>query len=272
MTDANPDLAAVKERQQQVWSEGDFAMIAGTNAIVGENLAEAIDLMAGERILDVACGSGSTTIAMARRFTDVVGVDYVPELLERARERAAAERLEIEFLEGDAEQLPFEDESFDVVVSTFGSMFAPDHQRAADELLRVCRPGGRIGMANWTPGGAVGQMFMTVAGRVPPPPGVVPPPLWGTEEHLRGLFGERVSELRAESRHFNFRYRSPEHWFEFFRTYFGPIKTAMDNLPPEEAEGLEEALLELMRSNNRAGDRGMVVPAEYLEVVAVKAG
>ncbi|MSO41727.1 MAG: class I SAM-dependent methyltransferase [Solirubrobacterales bacterium] len=247
-------------------------MIGGSLAIVGENLAETVNVVPGERVLDVACGSGTATIPAARRLAEAVGVDFVPALLERGRERAAAERLEIEFIEGDAEQLPFEDESFDLVLSEFGAMFAPDHQRTADELLRVCRPGGRIGMANWTPTGLTGQTFMTVASRMPPPPGVMPPPLWGTEDHLRTLFGDRVSELDAETRQFRFRHFSPESWFDFFRRYFGPIKAAMDNLPPEEGEALKADLIELMRSNNVAGDRAMMVDSDYLEVVAVKAG
>jgi SAM-dependent methyltransferase len=271
MAEQQVDLAAVKERQQRIWSEGDFAKVGVSGQIVAENLCEAVDLAAGERVLDVACGQGNAAIAAARRHCEAVGVDYVPALLERARERAAAEALEAEFTEGDAEDLPFEDESFDVVLSTFGAMFTPEHQRAADELLRVCRPGGRIGMANWVPDGLVGNVFRTVASHFPPPPGVEPPPLWGTEEHLRELFGDGISELRCERRALVFRYRSPEHWLEFFRTYFGPIKVAMESLGPEGGEALGNDLIEVQRRFDRGGDRGLIAPGEYLEVVAVRA-
>ena len=266
-----PDLAAIKEVQQKTWSEGDFAMVATVIQIVSENLCEAIDLVPGERVLDVACGSGNTAIAAARRFTEVTGIDYVPDLLERGRERAEAERLEIELMEGDAEQLPFEDESFDVVLSTFGVMFAPDQQRTADELLRVTRPGGRIGIANWTPDGFNGQMFKTVGKHAPPPPGLQPPPLWGTEDRVRELFGDRVSELEANERIANMRFRSPDHYMEFFKTYFGPTKMAFKRVGEEGAPALERDLRELIDRFNRAEDGAAVLPAAYLEAVAVKA-
>jgi len=270
MTEA-PDLEAVKQVQQRIWSQGDFAKIGVSAQIVAEELCEAVDVLPGERVLDVACGAGNGAIAAARRYTQAVGVDYVPALLERARERAAAEGYEIEFVEGDAEALPFEDGSFDAVLSTFGVMFAPNQQRAADELVRVCKPGGRIGMANWTPEGLVGGgVFAVTAKHAPPPPGVLPPPLWGTEERLRELFGDRVSELRLEKRHLTFRYHSPEQWLDFFRTYFGPIKVAFERVGEDGAGALENDLLELMRSHNRAGERALVAPAEYAEVVAVR--
>jgi ubiquinone/menaquinone biosynthesis C-methylase UbiE len=237
MTDSTAqavDYEAIKQVQRHVWSAGDFAMIATTSVIVGEELCETVDILPGESVLDVACGSGNTTLAAARRaWGGTVGVDYVPELLERGRERAAAERLEVEFAEGDAEDLPFDDESFDVVLSTFGSMFAPDQERAAAELLRVCRPGGRIGLASWTPDGLVGQLMQLMAQRLPLPPGLLPPVLWGTEEHVRELFGSGISTLEATKRDFVYRYRSAEHWLEFFRTYFGPVRCAL--------EGLDEA-------------------------------
>ena len=199
MSEQAVNLEAVKQIQQKVWSEGDFSMVGDRLGIVGEELAEAAEIIPGDRVLDVACGSGNTTIPAARRaWGNTVGLDYVPELLERGRERAAAERLDIDFVEGDAENLPFDDASFDVVLSSFGVMFAPDHQKAADELLRVCKPGGRIGMANWVPDGFVGEMFTTTAKHAPPPPGVQPPPLWGTEDHLRELLGDGVSSLEVE--------------------------------------------------------------------------
>jgi ubiquinone/menaquinone biosynthesis C-methylase UbiE len=272
MNEQAVDLDAVKQVQQKVWSEGDFAMVAGTQMIVAEELAEAADILPDERVLDVACGSGNATLAAARRaWGNTVGLDYVPGLLDRGRERAAAERLEIEFLEGDAENLPFEDASFDVVLSTFGVMFAPNHQRTAAELLRVCKPGGRIGMCNWTPQGYTGQMFATTVKHAPPPPGVQPPTLWGTEDHLRDLFGDEITEMSIEPRELVFRYRSADHWLEFFRTYFGPTKKAFERIGPEGEEALASDLKALIERFNTAGDRAMRVPGEYLQVIAARA-
>ncbi|TMK72647.1 MAG: class I SAM-dependent methyltransferase [Actinobacteria bacterium] len=272
MTEATPDLKAVTQVQQKVWSEGDFAKIGNRAQIVGEHLCETVDLLSVERVLDVACGSGNTALAAARRFAEAVGVDYVPELLAHGRERAAAEGLEVEFVEGDAQALPFEDASFDVVLSTFGAMFAPDQEQTAAELLRVCRPGGRIGMANWTPEGLIGGgLFATMAKHAPPPPGINPPSLWGTEERLRELFGDGISELRIEPQVVNFRSRSPEHWLEYFRTYFGPMRMAFARVGDDGAPALENDLLEVMRTHNRAGDKALVAPAEYVEVVATRA-
>jgi ubiquinone/menaquinone biosynthesis C-methylase UbiE len=265
------DLRDVTRMQQAVWAEGDFARIGSTIVLVAEQLCEAVDLRAGERVLDVACGHGNVALAAARRtWEPVVGLDYVPALLERGRERAAAERFEIEFVEGDAQEMPFEDESFDAVLSTFGVMFAPDQQRAADELLRVCRSGGRIGLASWVPDGVVGEMFKTIAGHAPPPPGVAPPALWGTEEHVRNLFGDRVSELRAERRSIKQRFRSPEHWIDVFRKWFGPIKMAFERVGPEGEEAFAADLRAFAERNNL--DRTtLVIVGDYLEVVATKA-
>jgi ubiquinone/menaquinone biosynthesis C-methylase UbiE len=272
MADAETvDLRAVTENQQKVWSEGDFGRIGSLIALVAEQLCESADLRPGERVLDVACGHGNVALAAARRtWEPVVGLDYVPALLERGRERAAAERFEIEFVQGDAQEMPFEGESFDAVLSTFGVMFAPDQQRAADELLRVCRPGGRIGLANWIPEGFVGEMFKTVSGHAPPPPGVAPPPLWGTEQHLHNLFGDRISELRAERRTVKQRFRSPEHWLEIFRTWFGPTKVAFERVGPEGEEALGADLRALVERYN-IDQTTLVLPTEYLEVVATKA-
>lgn len=265
------DLRAVTEVQQKVWSEGDFARIGSTIVLVAEQLCEAANVRAGERVLDVACGHGNVALAAARRtWEPVVGLDYVPELLERGRERAAAERFEIEFVEGDAQDMPFDDESFDAVLSTFGVMFAPDHQRAADELLRVCRRGGRIGLANWVPDGFVGEMFKTVSGHAPPPAGVAPPPLWGTGEHLRKLFGDRVSELRAERRTASQRFHSPEHFLDVFRTWFGPIKMAFERVGAEGEEALADDLRALLERHN-VDETTLVLQSDYLEVVATKA-
>jgi ubiquinone/menaquinone biosynthesis C-methylase UbiE len=268
----SPDLAEITQLQQQVWSQGDFSKIGVSAQIVAEELCEAVELLPGERVLDVACGAGNGAIAAVRRHAESVGLDYVSALLARARERAAAEGYEIEFVEGDAQALPFDDASFDVVLSTFGAMFAPDQERTARELLRVCESGGRIGMANWTPDGLVGGgIFATVAKHAPPPPGVPPPPLWGTEERLRELFGEGISELRIQKRHLNLRYYSPEQWLEYFRNYFGPMKTAFERLDEDGAAALTNDLIEVMRRHNVAGERALVAPAEYAEVVAVRA-
>jgi SAM-dependent methyltransferase len=272
MNDAPPDLEAVTQVQQGIWSQGDFAKIGVAAQIVAEDLCEAVDMMPGGRVLDVACGAGNGAIAAARRYADAVGLDYVPALLERARERAAAEGYEIEFVEGDAQELPFEDGSFDYVISTFGAMFAADQEKTAAELLRVCRSGGKIGMANWPPRGLVGGgMFKVASEHAPPPPGVLPPVLWGTEERLRELFGNGVSDLSVEDRDWNFRYRSPEHWLEVFRAFFGPVITAFGRVGGEGAQALENDLLEVMRSANRAGDAAFVAPAAYAEVVATRA-
>jgi SAM-dependent methyltransferase len=271
MAEATVDLEAVKQVQQKVWSEGDFAIVASVVNIVGEELAEAVDILPDERVLDVACGSGNATLPAARRaWGNTVGLDYVPALLERGRERAGAERLEIEFVEGDAENLPFEDESFDVVISTFGAMFAPDQQRTADELLRVCKPGGRIGMANWVPDGFVGEIFKATTGHAPPPPGIQPPSLWGTEDRLRELFGDRISDLSTERIAVKQRFRSADHWLEVFRTYFGPIKVAFERVGEDGAQALEADLREVLERHNIAGDRALVAPSDYLQVVATR--
>ena len=266
------DLGAVKQIQQRVWSEGDFSVVAAMVVMAAEDLAESLEIIPGERVLDVACGSGNGAIAAARRaWGNATGAAFVPALLERGRERAHAERLEIEFVEADAENLPFEDASFDVVMSIFGAMFAPDQPRAAAELLRVCRPGGRIGMANWVPDSFVGEMFRTTTKHAPLPPGLDPPVLWGTEERLRELFGDGVSSLSVSRRTLRQRFRSSDHWFEIFRTYFGPTKVAFERVGPEGEAALEADLRDLLERSNDAGDRALVLPTDYLEVVATRA-
>ncbi|HEX5582729.1 class I SAM-dependent methyltransferase [Gaiella sp.] len=271
-TGAELDFEAVKQVQQKTWSAGDFAVVAKTIVIVSENLCEAADVTPGERVLDVACGSGNTAIAAARRaWGNTVGVDFVPELLENGKERAAAEGVDVEWVVGDAEKLPFDDASFDVVLSTFGAMFAPDQPRAAAELLRVCRPGGRIGMANWTPEGFVGHMFGTTVKHAPPPFKLTPPVMWGSEDHVRELFGDGVSELRAERRSIKMRFLSVDQNLEFFRTYFGPTKMAYERLDEAGREAYEADMRALLEQRNEAGDRALVVSAEYLEVVARRA-
>jgi ubiquinone/menaquinone biosynthesis C-methylase UbiE len=264
------DLAAVKAKQQAAWSSGDYSVVGTTLQITGEALCEAVDLRSGERVLDVACGNGNAALAAARRFTQVTGVDYVPALLARAGARAAALGLPLELREGDAEALPFPDGAFDVVLSTFGVMFAPDQERAARELLRVCRHGGRIGLASWTPDGFIGQMFKVVASHVPPPAGLRGPPLWGTEARLAELFGAEARELRSERREFTFRYRSAAHWLEVFRTWYGPIHRAFAALAPEKQDALAADLTALVERLNVARDGTMVVRSAYLEAVIAR--
>jgi ubiquinone/menaquinone biosynthesis C-methylase UbiE len=271
MSDA-VDMQALREAGQKTWSEGDFAVVAAIVMMVSEELVEALEVVPGERVLDVACGSGNAAIAAARRtWGNVVGADFVPALLERGRERAAAERLEIEFVEGDAAELPFGEGEFDVVTSVFGAMFAPDQQQAANELLRVCKPGGRIGMANWVPDGPVSQLFGIVAKHVPPPPGFTPPVLWGVEDHVRELFGHSVSELHFERRVSRQPFRSIDHYLEIFRNYFGPIKLAFERVGPDGEAALEADLREQLGKCNTAGDRAFVIEPEYLQVTARRA-
>lgn len=265
-----PDLAALKRRQQAAWSAGDYSIIGTKILMVSELLCEAADVRAGERVLDVACGHGNTALAAARRSALAVGVDYIPALLDRARERAAVERLEVEWREGDAERLPFEGEAFDVVLSTFGVMFAADQGRAAQELVRVCRPGGRIGLACWTPEGAVGEMFRVVARHAPPPPGAPSPMRWGSEEGLAELLGDELSDVRIDRRYFTQRYASPLHWIELFRTWFGPVRTAFATLDADGQAALARDLEAWLERNDRSGGGSLVVPSEYLEVVATR--
>jgi ubiquinone/menaquinone biosynthesis C-methylase UbiE len=264
------DFAAIKSRQQGAWSSGDYAVVGTTLQIVGEELCEALDLRAGQKVLDVAAGNGNVSLAAARRWCDVVSTDYVPALLDRGRERAEADRLGIEFRVADAESLPFADKSFDAVVSTFGVMFTPDQDRAAAELMRVCKPGGKIGLANWTPDGFIGQLFKTIGRHVPPAAGAKSPALWGTRARIGELFGSHTAAITSAQRHFVFRYRSPEHWLEIFKTYYGPVLKAFGALQPPEQSALENDLMRLIGQFNRSGDRTMVVPSEYLEVVMVR--
>lgn len=264
------DLNALKSRQMVSWASGDYAVIGTKLQIVGEQLAEACDLHCDEQVLDVAAGNGNATLAAARRGCKVTSTDYVPALLERGEDRARAEGLEVTFQVADAEALPFEDASFDVVLSTFGVMFTPDQAKAAAELARVCRPGGRIGLANWTPEGFVGQMFKTLGRHLPPPAGVQPPSLWGTEAHLQTLFADRAANIAVTRRLFNFRYRSAAHFIEVFRTWYGPVHKAFAALETDAALALEQDLTELLNSLNRAGPDSLVVPSEYLEVVITR--
>ena len=262
-----PDFTLVKAKQQAAWGAGDYAVIGTTLQIVGETLCEALDLRAGQRVLDVAAGNGNATLAAARRWCDVVSTDYVPALLERGRARAGAEGLAVQFEQADAEKLQYADGSFDVVLSTFGVMFTPNQELAAAEMARVCRPGGKIGLANWTPASFVGEMFKLIGRYIPPAPGMKPPSLWGTDERLRELFGSRVAALQAPRRNFMFRYRSPRHWLDTFRTYYGPMHKAFAALDAGKQESLAEDLLGLAQRFNTVTDGTMVVPGEYLEAV-----
>ena len=264
------DLSALKARQQKSWSTGDYAVIGATLIVISEELCEAVDLHAGQSVLDVATGSGNTAIAAARRFCEVTGTDYVPALLEVGRRRAAAEHMHVTFQEGDAEHLSFADASFDAVLSTLGVMFTPNQEQAASELLRVCRPGGKIGLANWTPTSFIGDVFRSIGKYVPPAPGLKSGALWGTEERLRELFGEGIASLQTTTRAFMFRYRSVEHWMELFGTYYGPIVTAFQSLDAAGRKGLSQDLSSLLERYNIARDGTLVVPGEYLEAVALK--
>jgi ubiquinone/menaquinone biosynthesis C-methylase UbiE len=265
------DLAALKARQQVAWSSGDYAVVGTRLQVVGENLCEALDLRGGEKVLDVAAGNGNASLAAARRWCEVMATDYVPALLEHARERAAADGLDLEFREADAEDLPFDDASFDVVLSTFGVMFTPDQERAAGEMLRVCRPGGRIGLANWTPEGFIGQLFKTVGTFLPPPAGARSPALWGTRARLEQLFGGQASEIKATPRQYVFRFCSPQHWIDVFRTYYGPVLKAFAALEPAQRTAFEAELRQLIARFNRAHDGTAVIESEYLEVVITRA-
>jgi ubiquinone/menaquinone biosynthesis C-methylase UbiE len=265
-----PELAAIKARQKAAWSSGDYAVVGTTLQIVGEELCEALDLTAGTRVLDVAAGNGMVSLAAARRWCEVVSTDYVASLLDRGRARALAEGLPIEFREADAEALPFADSSFDAVVSTFGVMFTPNQDKAAAELLRVCKSGGQIGLTNWTPDGFIGQMFKTLGKYLPPPAAAKSPLAWGTRARVSEMFGSAASRIKTESRHFNFRYRSAEHFIEVFRTYYGPMLKAFSALETRQQNDLEKELLSLVARMNRADNETMVVPSEYLEVIIVK--
>jgi len=264
------DFTAVKQRQQKTWAAGDFAMIGWNTVYPGELLCEAVELRGGQKLLDVATGSGNAALSAARRNCETVGIDYVPDLIERARARAAAEGLPSRFEIGDCEEIPFPDESFDRVLSVFGSMFAPDQEKSAEELIRVCRTGGRIGMTNWTPDGFWGQTFGLVAKYMPPPAGVRPPPEWGTEKRLKELFGAATSSMNISKRSALFRYRNSAHWIEVFRTWFGPIMLVLEKL---DQKGRDEFLRELddtLTRFNVSGDNTLMLSADYLEVVIVK--
>jgi len=263
------DIATIKQRQQATWASGDYSAVGTRLLPTAELLCEAVDLRAGEQVLDVACGNGNAALAAARRFCQVVGVDYVPALLDRARQRAEAEGLDVSFKEADAEALPFPDDSFDAVLSTCGAMFAPDQEQTAAELLRVCRPGGRIGMVNWTPDSYVGELFRTIGRYVPPPPGLQPPVLWGDPDRLRELFGPDPT-ISAPRRSFRWRFQSPEHQAEFFTAFYGPTNRAAATLPADRAAEFKAEMVEVVQRFNESGDDTLVLRMDYLEPVIRK--
>jgi SAM-dependent methyltransferase len=268
---SEPNYTAIKQKQQATWASGDFAVVGTTLQIVGESLAEAADIRADERVLDVAAGNGNATLAAARRFARVTSTDYVPALLDKGRERARSEGLAVRFQEADVEELPFPDGSFDAVLSTFGAMFAPDQARTAREMMRVLRTGGRLGMANWTPDGFIGRLFKVIGGHVPPPAGLKSPALWGSETHVAELFGASAAQIRCERQIFNFRYRSAAHWVQVFRDYYGPTHKAFAALDAAGQQALERDLHALLNEFNVAGNGSLVVPGAYLEAVITKA-
>jgi len=267
MATARADLSVIKARQQKTWASGDYSVVASRIVLASELLADAADLKAGWEVLDVACGNGNATLAAARSGTYALGIDYVPELLEGGRARAVAEGLDVEFRLGDAENLPVDAESYDAVLSVFGAMFAPDHQRAADEIIRAARPGGTVGLASWTPDGFIGQMFGVIARHVPAPPGVVSPLLWGTEEHLHGLFGAAAADARSVQRPYTWRFTSPEQFVSFFRRWYGPALKAFESLDGDGRAALAADLSQLARQWDRNHGRSIAIPATYLETI-----
>ena len=267
---AAPNYTAIKQKQQATWASGDFAVVGTTLQIVGESLAEAADVRADERVLDVAAGNGNATLAAARRFARVTSTDYVPALLDKGRERACAEGVSVRFLEADAEELPFADGTYDVVLSTFGAMFTPEHTRTAGEMMRVLRTGGRLGMANWTPEGFIGRLFKVIGAHVAPPVGLKSPALWGNEPYVTELFGARAADIRCERRNFNFRYRSAAHFVQVFRDYYGPTHKAFAALDEPGKQALDRDITTLLNDMNTAGPTSLVVPSEYLEIVVTQ--
>ncbi len=260
----------IKQKQQIAWGSGDYGKIGVTLQITGESLCEAMDLHAGQSVLDVAAGNGNATLAAARRFCNVISTDYVEHLLDQSRVRANAEGFAVEYQQADAEALPFPNDSFDNVISTFGVMFTPHQQQSTSELLRVCKPEGKIGLANWTPSSFIGELFKTIGQFTPPPSGLNSPSLWGTEEFVKEHFSPQSQLIRTEKLEYIFRYQSPQHWIDLFREYYGPVHKAFLSLDEEYSNKLEEAIHRLIKRFNVANDGTMIVPSEYLEVVIKK--
>ncbi|MEM8648451.1 MAG: class I SAM-dependent methyltransferase [Pseudomonadota bacterium] len=268
---AAPDYAAIKQKQNAAWNSGDYTRIGSTLQITGEELAEAAALAPGAKVLDVAAGNGNATLAFARRFCEVTSTDYVADLLKAGEARAAADGLDVTYQVADAEDLPFADNSFDAVVSSFGVMFAPNQTQAAAELLRTCRPGGKIALANWTPESFIGALFKTLGKHVPPPAGLNSPALWGTTSWLSQVFGDGASHIEVKRKNFNFRYASPQTFVDFFRTYYGPVHKAFAAVGETGADALESDILETIARFDVSGDDTMMVPSEYAEIVITKA-
>ena len=266
-TQTQPDLSVIRARQQKTWASGDFAVVASRIVLASEQLADAMDLHAGSRVLDVACGSGNATLAAARSGTYAVGVDYVPALLEDGRARAAAEGLDVQFRTAEAENLPFDDSSFDAALSVFGTMFAADHQQAANEIVRVVVPGGTVGLASWQPSGFIGEMFRVITSYVPAPTGVASPMLWGTEDYLNDLFGSAIASATSVERVCTFRFTSAEEFVGFFRRWYGPTLKAFEALDEADQLGLGYDLADLARRWNRHTSGSIAIPATYLESV-----
>lgn len=262
------EIEAIKAKQQATWSSGDYSVIGTGLQLVGESLCETIDAPAGAKVLDVAAGNGNATLAAARRGAEVVSTDYVPALLELGAARAKAEGLSVVTQVADAENLPFEDESFDVVLSTFGVMFVPNPPRAAAEMLRVCKPGGKVGLANWHPDGFIGGMFKIIGGLVPPPAGIPSPMQWGIEAKLQELFAG--SDVQVTTKQFTFRYRSAQEMFETFRDYYGPTVKAWAALDDAGKAAFEEQLVAHFEAHNRRTDGALTVDSDYVEVVVTK--
>ncbi len=269
-SDQAPDYSAIKAKQQQVWGSGDYSQVGSTLQITGEELCESMDLHSGQSVLDVAAGNGNATMAAARRFCEVTSTDYVEALLNESKQRAQANHLAVNYQQADAEALPFEDESFDNVMSTFGVMFTPNQQQSASEMLRVCKKGGKIGMANWTPDGFIGQLFKVIGKYNPPPQGVNSPANWGTQDFLQREFGEQASNIQVNEKNYSFRYKSPQHWMEVFRNYYGPTLKTFEMLDAPKAEALEADIYALLDQFNTATDGTLIVPSKYFEVVIEK--
>jgi len=266
-----PDYTAIKARQQKTWASGDYHIIAALIVPISERLCDTVDLRANQRVLDVATGSGNTAIAAARRLSSVTGMDYEPTLLGRARARAAAEGFTIDFQEGDSEQLPAASGAYDVVLSTLGVMFSPNQAQAARELLRVCRPGGTIGLANWTPEGWIGDMLRTVGRHVAPPAGLQPVTRWGTESGIRELLGDGATSIQTNRVNFVWRFASAQQYLDLFRLYYGPTVKAFEALDESGRQALADDLLATLARYAESSDGTLKVPAEYLEVVATTA-
>lgn len=266
-----PTLEEIKSKQQVTWSSGDYSKIAWVTNPLADILCDAVDLIPGSRVLDVATGTGHVALAAARRFCDVTAVDYVPALLEHGRRRAAAENLSVDFREGDAEALEFADGSFDYVLSTIGAMFAPNQPKTASELARACKPGGTIGMINWRPEGFLGELFRTIGKFVPPPPELKPAALWGNPDHVRSLFGDAVSSIEFTEGSIPFRWLSADHYVDFFLEHYGPTLKAFESLPEDQRQAFRDGVTNSGTSFGRTVGDALIFDAEFLIVRATKA-